>query len=200
MERRPEQRVLFFGCSMSPELAFGKATLTSKAEIEVYAEHIRQQGYNLVRPHFLDHALTRGATRDLEFNADVFDRFDYFVKCVKDRGIYLYLDAVTSWKGYTKAPAWTEAAGAVNLKSRMYVDPAARQHWEAGVRQLLTHLNPYTNTRLAEDPIVAVLLSFNEQEINGWSHIPPLLEQPWRDYLKNKYGTRAPAASRAASR
>jgi hypothetical protein len=190
-ERRPGQRVLFFGCSMSPELAFGKRTLSTKAEIEAYADHIRMQGYNLVRPHFLDHALTSGATQDLEFNADVLVRFDYFVKCLKDRGIYLYLDAMTSWKGYTKAPAWTEEANAVHLKERMYVDPAAREHWEAGVRKLLMHLNPYTNTRLLDDPIVAVLLFFNEQEINGWSHIPPLLEQSWRDYLRKKYSTMA---------
>lgn len=188
-ERRPGERVLFFGCSISPELAFGRQTLATKAQIETCAEHIRLQGYNLVRPHFLDHALTRDVKDDLEFNPDVLDRFDYFVKCLKDRGIYLYLDAMTSWKGYTKVPAWTPAAGAVDLKSRMYADPAAREHWEAGVRKLLGHRNSYTGSRLVDDPIVAVLLCFNEQEINGWSAIPTILERPWREYLQRKYAT-----------
>lgn len=188
-EKRPQQRVDFFGCSISTELSFTPTRLSSKADIEAYAERIRRQGYNLVRPHFLDHALTRSATQDLEFNPDILDRFDYFVKCLKDRGIYLYLDAVTSWKGYTKAPAWTPEATAVDLKSRMYGDPAAKAHWESGVRQLLTHLNPYTKTRLADDPVVAVLLFFNEQEINAWAKIPPIIEAPWREYLRKKYGT-----------
>jgi hypothetical protein len=71
----------------------------------------------------------------------------------------------------------------------MYTDPTAREHWEAGVRTLLTHPNPYTGMRLVDDPVVAVVLGFNEQEINGWSRIPDSLTAPWRTYLKTKYPT-----------
>ena len=178
-------RVLL-GCSISPSFELKDK---SKEEIDTYAESIRRQGYNLVRPHFLDTALTDGAKEDLEFNAEFLDRFEYFVSCLKDRGIYLYLDAMTSWKGYTKAKTWSKEGMAVQFKQRIYVEDAVRTHWEAGVRQLLTHLNSYTQTRLIDDPMVAVVLFFNEQNLNLFGSVPALLEKPWREFLARKYGT-----------
>ena len=162
-EKRPQQRVYFFGCSISPSRELKDK---SKEEIDAYAERIRRQGYNIVRPHFLDSALTDGAREDMEFNAEFLDRFEYFVSCLKRRGIYLYLDAMTSWKGYTKAKTWSKEGMAVKFKQRIYVEEAVRAHWEAGVQKLLTHLNPYTQTRLVDDPMVAVVLFFNEQNLN----------------------------------
>jgi len=186
---RPKERVRFFGCSMSPEWAFIWRPLTTEAEIEAYAEHVRLQGYNMLRPHFLNNALTTDVKEDLELNPDILDRFDYLVKCLKDRGIYLYLDAMTSGKGYTKRAAWSDEPGPVSLGKSLYVDPASRAHWEAGVRKLLTHLNPYTGTRLVDDPVLAVVLCYNEQEINAWGGAPAVLEGPWREYLRQKYLT-----------
>jgi hypothetical protein len=185
-EQRPQQRVYFLGCSISPG---SELKDKSKEELEAYAENIRRQGYNIVRPHFLDGALTDGAKEDLEFNIEFLDRFDYFVSCLKRRGIYLYLDAMTSWKGYTKVKTWSKEGTALQFKQRIYVEEAVRAHWEQGVRKLLTHLNPYTRTRLVEDPMVAVVLFFNEQNLNLFGSVPQLLEQPWREFLAKKYGT-----------
>jgi hypothetical protein len=185
-EKRPQQRVYFFGCSISPG---SQLKDRSKEAIDAYAENIRLQGYNLVRPHFLDSALTDGVQADLAFNAEFLDRFDYFVSCLKRRGIYLYMDAMTAWKGYTKASTWSKEGKAVNFKQRIYVEKSVRDHWEAGVRKLFTHLNPYTQTRLLDDPVVAVVLFFNEQNLNLFGSVPPLLEKPWQELLTKKYGT-----------
>jgi hypothetical protein len=187
-ENRPEQRAVFFGCSIAPHEILGKAC-TTKPAIRAWAESVRRQGYNLVRPHFLDHYLTGASRNDLEFDPEALDRFDYLVACLKDNGIYLYLDAMTSWRGYKAGPGWSPQAKAAGFKSRIYFDEAVREHWKTGVGLLLHHLNPYTKTRLADDPAVAVLLYFNEQNLNFYRSIDEGFTAPWRAWLKKKYGT-----------
>jgi hypothetical protein len=187
-EKKPEQRVVFFGCSIAPHEILGRSC-TNKAAIRQWAESVRRQGYNLVRPHFLDHYLTGASKTDLEFDPEALDRFDYMVACLKDNGIYLYFDAMTSWRGYQAGPGWSKEANAARFKSRIFFDDSVRDHWKTGVRKLLQHENPYTKTRLADDPVVAVILYFNEQNLNFYHSIDEGFTAPWHAWLKKKYGT-----------
>jgi hypothetical protein len=143
----------------------------------------------MVRPHFLDHYLTGASKTDLEFDPEALDRFDYMVACLKDNGIYLYLDAMTSWRGYKAVPGWSPQAKDARFKSRIFFDETVRDHWKTGVGQLLHHMNPYTKTRLVDDPVVAVVLYFNEQNLNFYRGIDEGFTGPWRAWLKKKYGT-----------
>lgn len=187
-EKKPEQRVVFFGCSIAPHEILGRSC-TNKAAIRAWAESVRRQGYNLVRPHFLDHYLTGASKTDLEFDPEALDRFDYMVACLKDNGIYLYLDAMTSWRGYKAGPGWSKEANAARFKNRIFFDESVREHWKKGVQKLLQHENPYTKTRLADDPVVAVVLYFNEQNLNFYHSIDEGFTAPWHAWLKKKYGT-----------
>ena len=187
-ENKPDQRAVFFGCSMAPHEILGRAC-TTKPAIRAWAESVRRQGYNMVRPHFLDHYLTGASKADLEFDPEALDRFDYMVACLKDNGIYLYFDAMTSWRGYKAVPGWSPQANAARFKSRIFFDDAVRDHWKTGVGNLLHHVNPYTKTRLVDDPVVAVVLYFNEQNLNFYRGIDEGFTAPWRAWLKKKYGT-----------
>ncbi len=187
-EKQPDRHVIFFGCSIAPHDVLGQ-WCTNQAAIRQWAESVRRQGYNLVRPHFLDHYLTGASKTDLEFDPEALDRFDYMVACLKENGVYLYLDAMTSWRGYKAGPGWSKEAEAAHFKSRIFFDPSVREHWKASVRKLLQHVNPYTNTRLADDPAVAVVLFFNEQNLNFYRSIDEGFTAPWRAWLKKKYGT-----------
>lgn len=187
-EKKPEQRIVFFGCSIAPHEVLGR-WCTNKTLIRQWAESARRQGYNLVRPHFLDHYLTGASKTDLEFDPEALDRFDYLVACLKENGIYLYFDAMTSWRGYKAGPGWSKEANAAAFKSRIFFDAAVREHWKAGVGKLLQHVNPYTNIRLADDPVVAVVLFFNEQNVNFYHSMQEGFTAPWRAWLKKKYGT-----------
>ena len=186
-EKTPEQLVVFFGCSIAPNEILGRSC-TNKAAIRQWAESVRRQGYNLVRPHFLDHYLTGSSKRDLEFDPEALDRFDYMVACLKENGIYLYFDAMTSWRGYKAGPGWSKEANAARFKSRIFFDDSVRDHWKTGVQKLLQHENPYTKTRLADDPVVAVILYFNEQNLNFYHSIDEGFTAPWHAWLKKKYG------------
>jgi hypothetical protein len=187
-ENKPGQRAVFFGCSIAPHEILGRSC-TTKPAIRAWAESVRRQGYNMVRPHFLDHYLTGASRNDLEFDPEALDRFDYMVACLKENGIYLYLDAMTSWRGYKAGPGWSPQANEARFKSRIFFDDAVRDHWKTGVGRLLHHVNPYTKTRLADDPVVAVLLFFNEQNLNFYRSIDEGFTAPWRAWLRKKYGT-----------
>jgi hypothetical protein len=187
-EKKLEQRVVLFGCSIAPHEILGRSCTTKQA-IRQWAESVRRQGYNLVRPHFLDHYLTGASKTDLEFDPEALDRFDYLVARLKENGIYLYLDAMTSWRGYKAGPGWSAEANAARFKSRIFFDDSVRDHWKNGVRKLLLHVNPYTKTRLADDPVVAVVLFFNEQNLNFYRSIDEGFAAPWREWLTKKYGT-----------
>lgn len=184
----PDAPVRFLGAVVMPELEVGGM---SPAEIVQLAEAIRRQGYNIVRPHFLDNMLTpEGVPAGQWFAPDRLERWDLLVSELKKRGIYIYLDAMTHWSGYTAGYAWSPEAKALDFKKRIWGDPAVRKHWSEAVRALLTHRNPHTGTTLAEDPQLAVVLPFNEQEHNlfAWG-IPDSIRPGWRTFLEQRYGS-----------
>lgn len=189
----PETTVRFHGAVVMPELQIARLKPEDMAGV---AEAIRRQGYNIVRPHFLDNMLTpEGVPAGQWFHPDRLAVWDSLVFELKKRGIYIYLDAMTHWSGYTAGNAWTPEAKAMDFKKRIWGDQAVRTHWKESVAALLAHRNPLTGTTLAEDPQLAVVLPFNEQEHNlfAWG-IPDSILPGWRVFLRQRYGTIAALA------
>ncbi len=185
-EKDSGRRVKFLGCSIVEEALEG---LSTKEKAEAFADLVRRQGYNIVRLRGLDHYLLKDAKEDGVFNPVALDRFDYLLHCLRQRGVYLYLDAMTSWGDYAKGNGGGEAVRRVGLKGRMFHDEAAREQWRAGVGRLLKHINPYSGTRLSEDPAIAALLFFDEQDILLNEVETPAFAELWRKWLTAKYGS-----------
>ncbi len=180
---QPDTAIFFSGCS------FGDVELSqlkTKADVSRFAGQLRRQGYNLARLHFLDHYLMAGSKADFDFNPERLDLADYLIACLKERGIYLYFDDMTSWNGFKRGSGWSLKG--VDLKKEIMTSIEARQHWLTGVTRLLTRVNPYTGLRLVDDPAVAVMLFYNELEFYSISQGPPAaMLKPWREWLKRRY-------------
>ena len=162
---------------------------TSKEDIDICVAELRKNGYNMVRTHFLDAELLSAASKPLEFRRDYLERLDYFIYCMKKNGIYLNFDCMTSWIGYMPGAIWKNKDPEKSFKSRIYFDPAVRKNWRDGVEKLLTRVNPYTKTRLVDDPVLVMAVAFNEQEFGLWNKVDPALILPkWQGFLKDKYG------------
>lgn len=165
----------------------------SKAHIEEYARQLRLQGYNMARLHYLDSILMSRAKKALEFNPAVLDKFDYYVYCMKKNGIYLNLDAMCSLYGYDVGNTWAPDKSGRNFGYDIYFKESVRENWRQGVRKLLTRVNPYTKTRLAEDPVLAIVNGKNEQEfaLMAWQYPkkPHYMLPSWREFLKQRYRT-----------
>lgn len=187
-EQKPETTVRFFTASGVFE------TLDTCYEIDNAVQELRKNGYNMVRFHFLDQVLMAGMTKEAEFNAHRLQLFDYTVAKLKQNGIYIFLDLMTSPVGYHpyKLTYWgsAELPAKEHIKLKIYFDPEARRNWAEGVKKLLTHVNSYTGRKLVDDPVLALTLGYNEQAITFRQPIDAALVKPhWHAFLKRKYGT-----------
>jgi hypothetical protein len=200
-ENAPDQPIRFHGFVLQPmDLIFWPETLQKK-QLADYADAVVRQGYNFVRLHMVEDALFFKPTgmpyegklydkpEDLPFVAESVDYFNYLLYCLKQRGVYVLLDVYGANSGYTGAKAYSgnpEYRGGI-LRQRMYSDPQYRANWKAGVTRLLTLENPYTKTRLADDPMIAVIHLNNEQHLTWSPEFMEPLNSSWRAWVKKKY-------------
>jgi hypothetical protein len=158
---------------------FGEANFPDRADAERLADIVARSGANIVRMHHLDvvapwtdkvvsRSLFGGqqphTTRRLD--PAMLDRFEYLVSCLKTRGVYVYLSPVSSrmvrpGDGF---PGPAEAVGDIGLglKFEGMFDDALIDLQREYLRQLLTHVNPYTGLPLVNDPVMAMTEVINE--------------------------------------
>ena len=182
-EKDPATPVRLRGFNFAPSPWLGNFYRMTHAELEELAEQIRLNGMNLLRYHFLDKSLCgkagppkqgkdRKSIRDvpmntspgtLPINGDFLDRFDYFNKCCRDRGIYILLDIMTEanmgWTASTEPVPMRESFRYGLLISEQY-----RKNWKAGFDFLMNHVNPFTGKRIIDDPQYIGITFLNEQE------------------------------------
>ncbi len=195
-EKNPETPVRFLSGCEGTDAFWGRggvapAQLTSHEAIAGYARELKNNGYNMTRLHFLDTVLMRGGKTDCDFNPDDLDKFDYFIYCLKENGVYLNIDAMSSWTGYTTLSPWSpKVVGKSDFKYKIHFDPAVKKNWSDGVKKLFTRVNPYTKTRLIDDPVLAMIIGFNEQEFAFIYDFDGSLALPaWREFLRKRYSS-----------
>lgn len=170
-----------------------KPQLNTHEKIEAYVRQLRRGGYNMVRIHYLDEVLCDGSEEDYDFNPEMLDLFDYLVCELGKNGIYMNWDCMSNRLGYAKGSRWGwkgHPATPGNFGRDLHFSEAIRENWKTGVKKLLTHKNPYTGKTLLEDPTLAVVVGFNEQEStflrnSRYDEFTPM----WQAYLREKYKT-----------
>lgn len=168
------------------------------AKAKEYAQSVRRQGYNIVRPLVLDHYLMLGAKNDLEISPERLDQIDRLAAELKNQGVYLYLTLAGYRLGFAASP-WQ----ANDYRSRMYIgEPKIRANWQAFAETLLNHVNPYTKMAWKDDPAIACVEFYNEEEwgmCNLDVSLLPATRQlyldKWRAWLLKKYQTREAVAA-----
>jgi len=204
-EQKPEEQIRFFAALFNnpliqsptpgkpkvlPQYLFPNSNQDQKSAIRDFAKSLRLKGYNMTRMHGIEGELAQ--KKGLDIPPEVFDNFFWAIKCLKDNGIYLNLDvAATSLAynpGITWAP-WTWPKNHKDSKTSIYFDPASRANWTAGAKKMLTTVNPYTGLRLIDDPILVMLIGYNEQEFSlSTSRELPDAMPTYRKFMEEKYG------------
>lgn len=194
-EKRPGIPVRFMSACMGRDFGryFGTAIeLGDKEMIERYADQIQRAGYNLIR--FWASALRdNGGWYDPKegwnvlkpglFSQNVVDRMDYFVSCLKKRGIYVMISIMIPTFHFENAYPY----GNMEEKGwNLYLNPESLKSWCEAAEKVLTHKNPYTGMRWIDDPQIVLIDCNNEQEFVFWratDKYAPL----FRKFLKEKY-------------
>ena len=182
-----------------PTPVHGFYRMTHK-ELEDYAEEIHRAGMNIVRlqalPRFLlgfgtlskqkPGTVTNPTTpEEIEIDKGALDRIDYFIKCLRDRNIYLMADILyynTGWVRKNKPEG-----GEDNLMIQLLAgNPEKRKHYAAGFRFLMNHVNPYTGRKLKDDPQLMAITFYNEIEHVFADKMLPLFDKPFKAWCKEK--------------
>ena len=159
---------------------------------EKIAQRLAKFGVNIVRTHHADANWAQpnffayegdatGTTTD--FQQESLDRFDYLMYCLKQQGVYLYLDQLVHRK-FT-AQDGVDAADQLENAGKPYsnFDPKLIEVQQEFSRKLLSHVNPYTKLAYREDPAVVLMEFANENDL-----MTQRVElEPYRSRLETKY-------------
>ena len=173
----------FNGCGCFPEKEYAKKL----------ARRLASFGLNLVRFHQLDaqwhtpniFSMSKGKrVFSGAFDPECMDRLDYLIYCLKEEGIYCYMDMFTyrkfkSDEGVENACALPDAAKPYCC----YSDKLIALQKEL-CQRLWTHVNPYTGLAYCDDPVFVMAEIVNESDLFYPKHA--LVAEPYRTEFLNK--------------
>ncbi len=142
--------------------------------IAAQARRIAALGFNLVRIHHHDshwvdpNVFVAGARDTQALSEDALAKLDWWIKCLQDEGIYVWLDLHVGrrLRDGDEVPAFEElAAREGELKGFNYVDPRIEALMQGFARQYLSRKNRFTGRRYADDPGVVGVLVTNENDV-----------------------------------
>jgi hypothetical protein len=186
-------------------VTFG-ANAPTHADADIAARRMARFGINIVRLHHMDtHEAPNGLLEKdrITFNPEYLERLDYFIAALKRQGIYvdINLHVGRAYPGFANWPG-----GDNYFKGTDHFFPPMVKLQKDYARDLLLHRNPYTGTRYAEEPAVAIVEINNENGlIREWGSgaldgmTEPMRSEftrQWNAWLKQRYGS--DAALRAA--
>lgn len=152
------------------------ALFVDKETIRTQANRIARLGYNLMRIHH--HDSTRWVARTVidkrqpdsqQLDEEVLDRLDYWIKCLKEEGVYVWLDLHVG-RVFTEADGigqgWAEIAQhGGEAKGYCYFNDRLETLMRDFNAKYLTHVNRYTGLAYKDDPAIMGLLLTNENDL-----------------------------------
>jgi hypothetical protein len=169
------------------------ANFPSHGYSEMVARRLAKFGCNMMRTHQMDSEwatpnifqLNRAVPKDntRSFDPESMDRLDYLVYCLKQEGVYVYLDLLTYRQfrpgdGVDAVDKLPQAA-----KPYTYFDPRLIELTKEFNQDLWTHTNPYTKLAYKDDPAIALTEIVNESD--PFLQAPVL--EPYRSRLETMY-------------
>ena len=208
------ERVRFYAVNMPGLFAMPKTVKAARC----IASRLAKLGVNLVRIHGLDYKQKSWGAQDrpglfgpaswragtTELYPEAARRLDLFIAQCKAHRVYVQLDLMTS-RTFAPADGVPDLDALLRVtpwhKTRLFVssyEPRMLALQKRFQTQLLTHLNPHTGLRLADDPVVASVELKNEEGLlycgftrgmyEGYpARYQELLAGLWSQWLQSEY-------------
>lgn len=165
----------FWGTNIAAYTLFA----TPKDMVKVQAKRLSALGFNLVRLHhhdspwvdpniFGDQKLNNTKT----INGDSIEKIDWWIKCLKDEGIYVWLDlhvgrSLKSGDGITAFDEISKGESTASLLGYNYVNQSIQKAMREFNSSYLNHVNQYTNIKYSDEPAIAAVLITNENDLTS---------------------------------
>ncbi len=162
----------FWGTNLTSYALFGT---TSREDVKLQARRLSQLGFNLVRLHHHDSFwaspnifgdATKPDTKSL--SAEMLGRLDWWIKCLKDEGIYVWLDLEVQrrFKPSDGIQYFDEISSSkAGLKGFNYVNASIQEAMRRFNEGYVEHFNAFAGLRYKDDPAIVAMMLTNENDI-----------------------------------
>ena len=169
----------------------GGACFPSRDYAPKVARRLAQVGCNIVRFHQLDaewdtpnifsYSKGKRVTTTRVLDSKSLDALDYLIYCLKEEGIYCYLDMTTyrKYKEGDDVPFYDELFD--NARPWSNTSPRLIELHKEFATQLWSHYNPYTKLEYRNDPVFVLTEITNENDLFTNSNASN------RFYIQSKY-------------
>ena len=145
----------------------GTASVPSHEEAEALAEQFARMGFNVLRIHHYDRLVATSKNGDsAELDPVAMDKFDYLFNEMKKRGIYITTDFYTTRRLLRSEYDDIKYEGE-NMKLVFAASEKAVDNFNRFVKNILTHVNPYTGLAYKDDPALFSVVVRNESSYIG---------------------------------
>lgn len=145
-------------------LCFGANYGQSRQEADVFAKRLARLGYNAVRLHHHDGILAGGAKDGTKINPKSMAELDALVAALFENGIYVTTDLYVS-RSVPYREGGIDRDGAFEMgefKDAVRTNDAAMANLARFTKEWLTHVNPHTGRRWADEPGIVGISLVNE--------------------------------------
>ncbi|MGE5567911.1 MAG: beta-galactosidase [Rhodospirillales bacterium] len=174
--------IRFFGSQMN---------VPRKEQVDYTVRRMRRQGINITRLHGLEFLNDRNGKTSFDYNMEAWDRLDYLIYRLGQNGIYIILDVhyplILQFKPGDNIPGLPKGGPAPYAQ---FINDKVASMIHQRMRDVFTHVNPYTKKRYADDPTLAAVEILNEDSLFWGTVQEPFrteLEQKFADWLRRKY-------------
>lgn len=157
----------------------GGACFPDKDYAPKCARRLAQAGCNIIRFHQLDaewdtpnifsYSKGKRVTTTRQLDPKSMDALDYFIHCLKQEGIYVYLDMMTYRKFKEGDDVPQHELLGDSAKPWSITNPRLIELQKEFATQIWTHVNPYTGLAYKDDPAIVLTEITNECDlfVNG---------------------------------
>jgi hypothetical protein len=165
----------FWGANLTSYALFA----TAKADVVRQAHRMSQLGFNLVRLHHHDSEWVnpnvfgdQGVSNTRNLSEDMLERLDWWIKCLKEEGIYVWLDLnvgrrLKAGDGIQDFDEIRQGKATAAINGYNYVNGSIQEAMKHFDEQYLNHQNRFTGLRYKDDPAVMTVLISNENDITN---------------------------------
>lgn len=165
----------FWGTNLSAYALFAPRTPEAA---RAQAKRISALGFNLVRIHHHDsiwvypNIFGRNAEGTRELYPEALERLDWLIKCLRDEGIYIWLDLHVGRElsASDGVEAFEEIAKGspprAGMQGYLFVNDSLQARAREFAEAYLSHVNQYTGLALKDDPAIVAVLLTNENDLS----------------------------------
>jgi hypothetical protein len=168
------EKARFWGIALSAGACF-----PDKKDAPEIAARLASLGFNMVRLHHMDAPWAGRGLIDYRrndsrhFDRTNWDRLDFFINELKQVGIYIFLDLLVT-REFREGDGVRNAASLPHMgKGASFIDPHLIELQKDYASNLWTHRNPYTGLRYLDDPVFALSLICNENDLTSHFFLLP---------------------------